>query len=542
MAHLSSYLERIGARRIADAVNPMASEGRPPREVSDWLAAQTDLPVSPDLQENEAVLATLFGDSADVVLRRVQVGEPPLEALLAYVDNLVDRKVLTECLAGLLFRWSHPAASSGSVPNDLAQAIAQTGLSLPSVQVQRTLNQAVSAMADGNAVLLLAGTDRFVRLGTPEWDQRQVAEPSSESVVRGPREGFVESISTNLALLRRRLRTARLHIEDLHLGTVTRTRVAIAYVAGVARPELVAEVRRRIGRIRIDGILESGYIEEFIQDTPWTIFPLLKHSERPDVVAADLLEGRVAIFTDGTPFVLLAPTVFPDLIHAPEDYYGRSPASSAIRLLRWLYVALALLGPSLYIALTTFHQEMLPTSLLLAFLNARESIPFPALIEALLMETAFEALREAGVRLPRQVGQAVSIVGALVIGEAAVRAGIVSNPMVIVVSLTGIASFLIPRFNAAMAIRILRFPMMLLAGTFGALGIFLGFMAILIHLARLRSFGVPYLAPLAPVIPGDLKDAVFRLPWWQMARRPRSIPVQDQQRQAAARPPHPPGG
>ncbi|TCK05541.1 UNVERIFIED_ORG: GerA spore germination protein [Anoxybacillus amylolyticus] len=289
---------------------------------------------------------------------------------------------------------------------------------------------------------------------------------------------------------------------------------------GIAAPELVAEIEKRLGGIELDGVLETGYIEEIIQDHPYSPFPQVLNTERPDVAVASLLEGRIVIVQDGTPFVLVMPVSFYSLMQSSEDYYQRSLISTLIRWLRYLFLLVSLLLPSVYIAILTFHQEMMPTTLSLTVAASRERVPFPAFVEALIMEIVFEALREAGVRLPKQAGAAVSIVGALVIGQAAVQAGLVSTPMIMVVALTGIASFTIPRFTTGIALRVLRFPMMILAGSLGLLGVMLGVLLILIHLASLRSLGVPYLSIDAPTASHRMGDVLVRTPWWKLNARP----------------------
>ncbi|GAA3330635.1 hypothetical protein GCM10020331_084000 [Ectobacillus funiculus] len=262
-------------------------------------------------------------------------------------------------------------------------------------------------------------------------------------------------------------------MEAIKVGRLSNTNIVITYLDGVVEPSLVAEVRERLRRIDIDAILESGYIEELIGDNPFSVFPQVNNTERPDKVAANLLEGKIGILIDNTPFALIMPiTFFYEMLQSSEDYYQHFMVSTVIRWLRFCMIGIALLLPSLYIAITTYHPEMLPTTLLLSVASGRETVPFPAFVEALIMEISFEGLREAGVRLPRTVGQAVSIVGALVIGQAAVQAGIVSATMVIVVSITGISSFIFPVFfSQGIAIRLLRFPMMICAATLGLYGI-----------------------------------------------------------------------
>lgn len=370
---------------------------------------------------------------------------------------------------------------------------------------------------------MIDGYSKALVASTRGWEARDVSDPVTEGVVRGPREGFTENLRTNTSLIRRRIRNPKLKIETLRIGAVTRTEVVVAYIEGTADSSVVKEVHERLSRIDTDAILESGYLEEFIEDSPFSPFPQIEHTERPDKIAAALVEGRVVILTDGTPFVLIVPTVFFQFLQSSEDYYERYLLGTAIRWIRFMAFLFALLLPSLYIALTTIHQEMIPTNLALSLAGAREGVPFPAFVEALMMEIAFELLREAGLRLPRPVGQAVSIVGALIIGESAVRAGIVSPVMVIIVALTGIASFSVPAFNLAITLRLLRFPMMMIAAVMGVPGMAMAVLVIVTHLADLRSFGVPYLSPVAPASYRDWKDVVVRAPWWSMFMRPAGI-------------------
>ncbi|MFD2171288.1 spore germination protein [Tumebacillus lipolyticus] len=474
-----------------------------------------------ELAEIESLLRNVFANCSDALYREVELFGSQ-KGLLVYIDGLVDRNQLESVvLKPLLF--ASPDGGKGG-----AGALLQERL-LPAAQMRSvsSLRELVKGLLKGEVGFALQGEREALLLDMKGWEKRSIEEPVSETVIRGPREGFTENIRTNTGMLRRKIRTPRLKIESLCVGELTQTDLAVAFIEGIADELIVEEVKKRIERIVIDGVLESGYIEEFIEDVPFSPFPQVKNTERPDVVAANLLEGRVAVFVDGTPFVLIVPVTIWGALHADEDYYERFLFTSLIRWVRIVFLFIALLLPSIYVAITTFHQQMLPTNLLLSIASAREESPFPALIEALIMEVTFEALREAGVRLPKPIGQAVSIVGALVIGQAAVQAGIVSAPMVIVVSITGIASFTIPGFNLAIAIRMLRFPMIVLAGTFGLYGITLGLLAILIHTTSLRSFGVPYLTPLAPLMISNLRDVLLRAPWWAMNLRPRLVAKQN---------------
>jgi spore germination protein KA len=358
-------------------------------------------------------------------------------------------------------------------------------------------------------------------IGMRGWAERNIDEPDTEAVVRGSREGFTETLRTNTALIRRRIKNPNLVFESFKIGKQTHTDICIAYIDDIANKKVIEEVKNRLNRIDTDCILESGYIEQFIEDNPFSPFSTIGNSERPDTVAAKLLEGRVAIFCDGTPFVLTVPYLFIETIQISEDYYSRPYLSSLMRWIRLLAFFITLTTPALYVALETFHQEMIPTVLLITAAAAREGIPFPSFIETMLIGIIFELLRESGIRMPRPIGQAVSIVGALVIGEAAVQAGIIGAPMVIIAAVTGIASFIVPA--ALDALVFFRLFLVLLSAAFGLYGIVVGLIIMLAHVCSLRSFGTPYLAPFAPTIWKDLKDTLIRVPLWLMKSRPKSI-------------------
>lgn len=477
-----------------------------------------------------SILKELFQNCEDMIFRGVLIGGRR-SALLLFIDGLVKDDRVEQAILEPLIRWGTPEEVPSPYP-DLPTWLEAAAITITQAEPVRTVGEVVDTVLGGDSILLVDGVDHGVKLSTRGWAQRSIEEPASESTIRGPREGFVETLRTNTALLRRKLRSPHLKIERMSIGRRTRTLVDVIYLKDVTSPALVAEMKRRLQRIDVDGVLDTGMLEEFIEDQPTSPFPQLINTERPDRVAAGLLEGKVAVMCDGSPFAIMAPSTFWTFLHAGEDYYERFWISSFLLWIRYLFVLLALVGPSLYIAITTYHQEMLPTTLLLTVAAAREGIPFPALVEVFLMEVFFEALREAGVRLPRQVGQAVSIVGALVIGEAAVRAGIASAPVVIIVASTGIASFIFPRFNLGIAIRMLRFPIMVMAGTLGLFGIMIALIAILIHLCALRSFGTPYLEPVAPLSWSGLKDVLVRAPQWLMGTRPPGFHSLNRRRQA----------
>lgn len=488
-------------------------------------------PVPADLSSALQEIQGTLGSSSDLVMKTFTCLKR-WSAALVYMDGFVDQQLLHESiLRSLLHRDDEVSRLIQLRDDERLSYIEHEVLIAADTKRIDTMGALFTDLMSGCVMLLLDGSAVVLRIGAVGWEDRSISEPNSQAVVRGPMEGFNENLRTNMTLIRRRIKDPELWTETREIGRVTKTSVAIVFHRQIADASVVEEVRRRLDKIDIDGILESGYIEEFIQDTQRTIFPTVYNSERPDTVAAALLEGRIAILVDGTPFVLLVPALFVQFFQSAEDYYQRADISTLLRIIRYLAFFIAMLAPSFYIAISTFHQEMLPTSLLISVAAQREGVPFPAFIEALLMEVTYEILREAGVRIPKTVGQAVSIVGTLVIGQAAVDAGVVSAAMVIIVSITAISSYVIPENGLSISVRIIRFVLMALAASFGLFGILLGLLMLAIHLTSLRSFGVSYMSPYGPYVAGNLKDTFYRVPWPAMRTRPATANPRNLHRQ-----------
>jgi len=503
-------------------------------EQNKTAASDAAEPIAANLEQNIEKIMCDLGHSDDIVLREIRIGKVGnIRAVIFYTDGLTGTQALADfVIESLLMDMKNTELDQMvSFSQDVLNVLKERALTFGGVKEIAEYETLYTSLLSGDAILLCEGHSQGFAIGVRSWNQRSVTEPATETIVRGPRESFTESIRTNTALIRRKIKDRNLWLETRPIGRITKTDVSIMYIHGIASDALVEEVRKRLDRIDIDGILESGYIEELIQDERRSPFPTIYNTERPDVVAADLLEGRVAILVDGTPFVLTAPTTFIQFFQAAEDYYQRADVSSLLRMLRFFSFYISLIGSSLYIAITTFHQEMLPTPLLISLAAQREGVPFPAIIEAFMMETALEILREASIRMPRAVGQAVSILGTLVIGTAAVEAGIVSAAMVIVISITAISNFIFPAPNMSISVRLIRFPMLLLAASFGLFGMIIGYIALMFHLCSLRSFGVPYTSSLAPYNQEDLKDTIFRLPRWRMRTRPHLLNKKNETRE-----------
>ncbi|GBF74760.1 putative spore germination protein [Paenibacillus sp. 598K] len=396
--------------------------------------------------------------------------------------------------------------------------IAAGRLSIGHVRMHSDLGQAIRELLFGSCLILTEGAACALSAEIKGAEERPVSEPTTETVLRGPQHSFNENINTNVALIRRIIHSEQLRVQSMLLGSQTQTNVSIVYLEDIVDKQVLQSVTAKLEQLKIDALLEGEYLEELFIERGYTPFPLIFNTERPDSVAGALLEGRIAILVDGTPFVLVAPATFFSFFQSPEDYYQRADIATFLRLTRFAAYFVSMLLPGLYIAVTTFHPEMLPTPLLISLAAQREGIPFPAFIEAMLMELTFEVLREAGVRMPRAIGPAISIVGALVLGQASVQAGLVSAGMVIIVSFTAIASFSIPQISIAATARLFRFLFMGLAAVLGFFGLVAGVILLLVHLARLRSFGISYLAPLSPLQPGALRDVFIRASWKTLAR------------------------
>ncbi|WRS27688.1 spore germination protein [Oscillospiraceae bacterium MB08-C2-2] len=477
------------------------------------------------LEKNISSFKEYLGTSEDVKYHAFSFGRNlEFNGTLLFLDGMVSSDTITQSILKPLISNKEISRKKDDIQS--MQDIQKSMLCSGDVVCQKEFAKLLDGLLSGDTIFLLDGFPQGLVISTRNWDKRSVTEPQTESVVRGPREGFTENFRTNTSLMRRRLKSHRLRMEHMVIGEKTSTSVCIVYIEGVAKPEIVKTLRQRLAQVHVDSILDASYLEEYIEDSHFSVFSTVNYTEKPDVAAAKILEGRVGIITDGSPFMLTVPALFIESFQTAEDYYIRPFYASITRLMRFLAYAISIFAVPIYIALTTFHQELIPTTLLITIASAREGTPFPALMEALIMVLSFEILREAGLRLPRPVGQSVSIVGALVMGDAAVSAGLVGAPMVITVAITAVAGFIIP--SQIDSITILRIIMMLLASMLGGFGIAVGLLGVLVHLAVLKSFGVPYCGAVIPS--RDQQDTFIRLPLWMMIKRPETIAGRDEVR------------
>lgn len=497
--------------------------------------------IDTSLSLNLEVIKQRTGNSTDIVIRPVKLGQDPkVKTAIVYIKGLVDSQTVNDFLIEAVIN-PNPSLHEQIAKQEVIDMIAEDVVAVGGIKKVSDWDELFTELMSGNTIIFIDGNSVSLSVSTQGGERRSIQESTTNISIRGSKEAFTESIETNIAMVRRIINTPDLWIESMKIGKMTKTTISIMYINGIARNEIIEEVRRRLKKIDIDGILESGFIEQLIEDQTNTTFPTIHHTERPDAVAGNLLEGRIAIFVNGTPFVLMVPALFIDFFQSVEDYYERFDISTAIRLLRIVIFFISLVGPAIYIAATTFHQEMIPTKLAVIVAAQRESVPFPAFVEALIMEITFEILREAGIRMPKVIGSTISIVGALVIGQAAIQAGIVSPVMVIVVSITAIASFATPSYAIAISARLVRFIFMFCAATFGFYGMILAFIIVIVHLTSLRSFGVPYMTPLAPSIREEVGDTIVRRPLWGYKKRPKMVSGRNKVRQGENQKPDPPG-
>jgi spore germination protein KA len=439
-------------------------------------------------------------------------------------DDLIIKEVNVRNNRGILV-FLNTMTDSDKIQNNILKPVLEAnGDKLASVLKSKFLKsdnliKAKEELLNGSCIILFDRDQEFYRLEVAISRDRAIVEPNNEQVIKGSHEGFIEKLLTNLHLIRKSIRTSDLVMEYLSVGDHIQSQLAIVYMKDLANKDIINEFKRRIHYISMDHIPSIGSLQELIEDSTWSPFPQILSTERVDRVIGHLNEGRVAVFMEGSPSCLLIPVTFFAFFHSPDDYNSRWMIGTFVRTMRLMSIAIAVNLPAIYIAVIGFHFEVLPDDLVLPIVSSIRNIPFPPLIEALVMELTIELIREAGVRLPARIGPTIGIVGGLVIGDAVVRAGLISNTMIVVVAITAVAAYSIPAAEMSDAVRFLRFPLMILASTFGFVGIVFGFMFILAHLCRLESFGTPYFAPWAPFRLKDIKDTFIRLPLWKFNTR-----------------------
>lgn len=476
-------------------------------------------PISTDLQKNIQAFEKIFSDCADIKRRTMRLGKNAgTSCFIAYVEVAVGNMLLEQSVLGRLLNtlWGMPE-------EQILSYLRTNSMGISDVTEYETMEEAATGMLTGDAIFFIDGYDRALKIKDKGYPNMGVKETESEKVIRGSNEGFAESIKVNTALIRKRLRTPGVKVRESFAGQRSHTNVDLVYMEDLIHPSLLENIENRLKDFEIDGVGDSGIIEQLTEGNWYSPFPQFQTTQRPDRAAMAILEGRIVLLTDNSPVALIFPTGYNSFIQTSDDYYSRWEIASFTRVLRYIASFLAMALPGLYLAVTNFHTQILPADLLLSFAAARQGVPFPAVVEVILMELAFELLREAGVRLPGPMGNTIGIVGGLIIGQAAVDANIVSPIVVIVVALTALCSFAVPNEEFATAFRLLKFVFIFLCGWMGFFGFLLGLLGVLVHLSHLESFGIPYLMPfVGPDLNDyqDERDTLLRLPLRFLRRRP----------------------
>ncbi len=477
-------------------------------------------PVSFHLDENIREFQRMFADCADIKMREMMLGcNKDVRCMAVYIEITAGSLVFENSLIGRLLN-----DLSELTAEQIYENLAKNGQGLCDVTPFSNLEDAAQfGLLTGDVVLFVDGFAGALKIPDKGYPNLGVTKPESEKVIRGSQEGFADSVKVNTALLRKRIRSAKIRVKEVKAGVYSHTIVDLVYLEDLVYPSLLQEIEKRLEGFTIDGVMDSGVIEQLTEEEWYSPFPQFQTTQRPDRAALAILEGRVVMLCDNSPTALILPTDYNSLLKTSDDYYNRFEIASLERVIRYMAAFFALSFPAFYLAVTNFHSQILPTSLLLSFEAARQGVPFPAVVEVLLMELSFELLREAGVRLPGAMGNTIGIVGGLIIGQAAVEANLVSPIVVIVVAFTALSSFAIPNEELATAFRLLKFYMIACAAWLGLFGFLASGLSILIHLSRLKSFGIPYLMPfVAADLNGyrDERDSVIRYPIAGMDRRP----------------------
>lgn len=473
--------------------------------------------VSANLRENEKYLRSRLENCSDILIRPMRLGDKhKVDCLMVYIEVAVSNMMLDDSALGKMINHFWEIS-----PEDIQEFVRHNSLGIADVKKLENLDESIDAMLAGNAVFFIDGYDKAMKISSKGYPSTGVMEAESEKVLRGSREGFSDSVKSNSALVRKRLRDTRLKVEEYKIGVRSHTLTQVLYMDDLVHEGLLEEVKERLEEFQIDGILDSGMLEQLTEDVWYSPFPQYQTTERPDRAVQEILKGKVVILCDNSPEALILPGNFSSFMESSEDWYHRFEMASFLRILRYLAVIMATVLPGLYLAVIRFHTQILPSALILSFAEAREGVPFSSVVELIFLELAFELIREAGVRVPGSLGNAIGIVGGLVIGQAAVEANLVSPIVVMIVALTALGSMTVPNEEFAAAFRLVKYGFLILGGYLGIYGIVLGVYLVIGHLAGLISFGIPYLVPfIKKEQKGSRGEGILRVPLRKRVLRP----------------------
>ena len=486
-------------------------------EAGDLTKVKT-VSVSKNLEKNKQMIRQMMGDGSDVFERDFVIhgkSNEELPVFIVGIGGLVDEETIRKQVVEPLL--STPLDININVINSIKKR-----LYVKDVNEDNNLYSCLLKMIKGSTLIFIDGKQTAILIKAEASVERSIEEPPTGTVVSGSREGFVENLATNISLLRNRIAHPSLKFVTYTLGEFSQTDIVVTYVEGIADPAIVERIDQRLREIEVDDISSSGQIEQYLSENPYSIYPTTGNTERPDQLAAMLMEGRVGVIVNGSPVTLYYPSLFLESLQSVEDYSSKPFYTSFTRLLRFLAFLLSVLLPALYICAVNIHKDMIPSAFLLALEESREGVPFPLVQETILLLFLFEVVREAGVRMPRAIGQAVSIVGALILGEVSVAAGLISSQTIIIVATASITTFIVT--PVAEVVAMLRIIYIIPSAIFGFYGLMICLLVTITHMVNLKSMGVYYMSPLMPIYLRDWKDFIIRLPYKLLKFRPKSIP------------------
>ncbi len=478
---------------------------------------------------NSKAIKELFSQSSDILVRPIKINQNNITFHIFCVDGLIDSTLVDEGIFQTML--GDPFLKEYGTERSVMDYLLNGGSYHVFTSEESDYQKLLKSVLSGNVAFIFDGEKKAIVYDIKKFEKRSISEPTEENVVKGAKDSFIEAMRTNTALIRRRIRSEHLVIESLTVGKLSKTDMSLCYINNIVNMELVNKIREKINAIDIDNISTPAFIEEYLIENKKSVFPQIMYTQRPDRISANLSDGRVALVVDGMPFVYLLPCQLVMLMQSPEDYANHYFVGSALRFIRYLSMIITLFLPAFYIAATTYQNQMLPVQLALSTQQAKENVPFSSSSEVLGLLVAFEILIEAGLRLPQAVGTAMSILGGIVVGQSAVSANLISPLVVVVVSLAGIAGFMMPNQDLSSGIRVIRFLFAFLAAAGGFLGLTVGLILIITHLCSIDNYGVAYLSPFVDIDESSHKDTFFRFPVKYFRKRPKAIVPENRTKQ-----------
>lgn len=462
------------------------------------------------LSENETTIRFLMSNTSDLIIKNIELNSK--RATLVLCEGMVSVSSMGEFLINNMREYKNCIIDSDEIMLDIMNNYVWSA----DQKMIFTFSDVLRMVMSGFVVLLIEGSDKAISFGLQGFNVRGISEPSSEANVKGSKESFTESVKINMTMIRRRVKSNTLKFENMQIGSISNTEVVLVYLTDKVSDDILNKIKGKLKSVNLEMLMESGYLQSFLENTKKSIFSGIGYTERPDTLSGKIKEGRIGIIVDGTPFTIVLPYFFNEHFQAMDDYSNRPFYASFIRILKYVGFFMSIFLPGLYVAVAKFHIELLPKSFLQTIIESQENSIFPITIEAIIIFVIYEIMKEAGLRLPRPVGHTVSIIGALLIGDSAVNAGIISAPMVMIVALTAISSFVIP--SVYEQVTFLRFIMIILGGLFGLFGFSIGFLFLIINITSIESFDIPFTSPFIPFNLSMMGDSLFRKSWLKLSK------------------------